>query len=254
MKRKQIFCLIVLFIGFFVSSTYAQYSPQEEEPQEEQPQEEQPQEEQPQEETQFVPPILSEDEQETFFDFVDAKQEDAWKSWAGNWRIEGGLYCEYRDEGGPLLSTTGSSELTDYTIIVRAMGLIADGDWGIVFRFVDNNNFYTWQFVNSTLALQKYINGSATTIFSMPQKEFLNVWQEFKVVVKGNIFECYWNGELKTTSTDSDIASGSVGLFGWVNSGSTLGDTPRYLAFDNFYLITKKKLKVSNVWPFENYR
>ena len=215
MKSKNVICLIGLFIGLLVSSSYAQ---------------------------------------DLLYDFSKDTQGDSWESVSGFWGAEGGMFYEYQDAGGPLVAATGDSKLTDYAVGVQAMGLAADGDWGIVFRYADINNFYSWQFVNATLSLIKYLDGTRSTLFSAGQQEILNEWQDFRVVVKGDTFACYWNGELKTTVTDGDIPSGQVGLFGWVNSGTALGDAPGYLAFDNFYVTTKEKWTVTQTLPTDGYR
>lgn len=192
--------------------------------------------------------------QDIFFDFENKNQFDQWENLAGYWDIDAGYYYEMDDANGPLVTLTGDATLTDYTIGVKAMGLAADADWGIVFRATDLSNFYSWQFCNANLYLLKYVGGTRTTIYNVALAEKLNEWQDFKVVVKGNTFECYYNGELKTTATDNDLASGRVGLFGWVNSGSDIGENFGYIAFDNFYVTTKEAWTVTRTFPTEGYR
>lgn len=198
--------------------------------------------------------VLQVQSQDIFFDFEDMNQFDEWEYLAGYWDIDGGYYYEMDDADGPLVTLTGDTALTDYTLTVKAMGLVADGDWGVVFRAQDISNYYTWQFQNNALVFIVYSGGSTSTLYSQALTEALNEWQEFKVVVKGDTFECYWNGELKTTITDTTFTSGRVGLFGWVNSGSDLGENFGYLAFDNFYVTNQEAWTVTRTFPSTGYR
>lgn len=173
------------------------------------------------------------------FDFEDADQVDQWTDLAGFWDIEGGLFYEWEDADGPLVTLTGDPTLTDVAVSVQGMGLVADADWGIVFRATDIGNFYSWQFVNGTLALLSYVNGTRSdpVLYSETYAEELNVWQDFMVIVKGNVIHCYFNGELKTIVEDDNLTAGQVGLFGWVNSGSTVEENG-FIAFENFVVST----------------
>lgn len=178
--------------------------------------------------------------QEIYFDFEDPAQLDQWEDQAGFFDIEGGQFFELEDAGGPLVTVTGPDDLTDYTIIVQGMGLVADADWGVVFRFTDIGNFYSWQFVNGALELIMYAGGERSSLFSAPLTEALNEWQEYKAVVQGDTFGLYFNGELMASVTDATHAAGRVGLFAWVNSGSPVGETFGGAAFDNFIVTAEE--------------
>lgn len=167
------------------------------------------------------------------FDFENAAQVDEWEDLAGFWDIEGGQFIEFLDAGGPLVTLTGDADLADVAISVQGMGLVGDADWGIVFRATDLSNFYSWQFVNGTLSLILYNAGARSTLFDMAFAEELNVWQDFLVIVQGNVIHLYFNGEIIAIVEDDSHAAGQVGLFGWVNAGSAVGDTGG-IAFDNF--------------------
>ncbi|RJP18293.1 MAG: DUF11 domain-containing protein [Candidatus Omnitrophota bacterium] len=169
------------------------------------------------------------------FDFENAAQADQWTDLAGFWDVENGRFYEFLDAGGPLVTATGGFDLADVAITVQGMGLVGDADWGIAFRITDLNNHYSWQFVNSLLALIMYSGGARTELFTMAYPEELNVWQEFKVIAKGNVFYLYFNGEVMAVVENSTHAAGQVGFFGWVNAGTTISvEQVGGIAFDNF--------------------
>ncbi len=168
------------------------------------------------------------------FDFDDASQYDDWEDLAGFWDVnEDGYFVEYEDAGGPLVSLTGDPDLTDIAITVQGMGFVADADWGIVFRGTDINNFYSWQFVNAGLDMILYSGGTRSELHAEDYDEVLNVWQKFQVIIKGNVFYLLFDDEIHAVVEDDTHAAGQVGLFGWVNAGTDVGDTGG-IAFDNF--------------------
>lgn len=167
------------------------------------------------------------------FDFENPNQFDEWEMLAGFWDIFEGRYIEFDDAGGPLVTVTGDPGLTDVSITVEAQGLVGDADWGIAFRVTDIGNHYSWQFVNGGLDLILYNGGARSTLYHEDYPEVLNVWQKFQVIVLGNVIHLLFNDEIKAVIQDDTHAAGQVGLFGWVNSGSDVGDTGG-IVFDNF--------------------
>ncbi len=166
------------------------------------------------------------------FDFEDAAQVDQWEDLAGFWDIEEGIFYEFMDAGGPLVTLTGEP-LTDCAISVRAMGSVDDADWGITFRATDISNFYSWQFVNGYLMLILYSGGTRSELYSEAFSQTLDEWQDYLVIVKGNAIYLYFNGELHAIVEDDTHAEGQVGLFGWINAGSDLSQVVGGIAFDD---------------------
>lgn len=173
-------------------------------------------------------------EDELFFDFEEAAQDEQWTDLSGDWGIQDGLFYEFADADGPLVAVTGDPNVTDYTLTVEAQGLVADADWGLAFRVQDIDNHYSWQFQNANLVFVRYFEGASNTLFSVEQEEVLNEWQEFRVDVRGDTFDCYFDGELITSVTDNTLAWGQVGLIGWINAGSPVQENIGGIVFDNF--------------------
>jgi hypothetical protein len=137
--------------------------------------------------------------------------------------------------GAPLISVIKdwNEEWADYTITVKAQGLIGDADWGIAFRVQDVTNYYKWEYCNSLLRFVTEIGGARTIVFTTAQPEVLEEWQDFKVVVEGDTFELYWNGDLIETVTHDVFKTGKVGVASWVNAGLVVGEHGG-VAYDDF--------------------
>ena len=169
------------------------------------------------------------------YDFEDAKQKDEWEDLRGETEIVDGLLCEMATAGLPLISVIKdwNDEWTDYTVTVKAQGLIGDADWGIVFRVQDVSNYYKWEFCNALLRFVTEIGGTRTAVFTTVQPEVLEEWQDFKVVVEGDTFELYWNGDLIETVTHDAFETGRVGVASWINAGLAVGEHGG-VAYDDF--------------------
>ena len=169
------------------------------------------------------------------YDFEDAKQKDDWEGLRGETKIVDGLLCEMATAGLPLITVIKDwkEEWTDYTISVKAQGSVGDADWGIVFRVQDVSNYYKWEFCNSLLRFVTEIGGARTAVFTTPQPEVLEEWQDFKVVVEGDTFELYWNGDLIETVTHDAFKTGTVGVASWINAGLAVGEHGG-AAYDDF--------------------
>jgi hypothetical protein len=182
------------------------------------------------------------------YDFEDATQVDDWTDLAGFFDIESGRLLELDDAGGPLVTLTGDSTLSDVAISVDATGLVGDADWGIVFRAIDLSNFYSWQFVNGNLELLEYVGGTRTTLYTEPFAEELNVAQNYLVVAKGTAFQLWFNGQLHAIVEDNSLTAGQVGLFTWVNAGTDLSTSIGGTAFDNFTVSSVAAASNVNNW------
>jgi len=179
--------------------------------------------------------LLCSTAQALVYDFEDAKQQDEWEVLRGDTQIVDGLLCEMATGGSPLISVIKdwNDEWKDYTITVKAQGSVGDADWGIVFRVQDVSNYYKWEFCNALLRFVTEIGGARTAVFTTPQPEVLEEWQDFKVVVAGDTFELYWNGDLIHTATHDAFETGRVGVASWINAGLTVGEHGG-TAYDDF--------------------
>jgi len=178
--------------------------------------------------------LLHNTSQALLFDFEKADQINQWQDLAGKMAIKDGLFCSMNAADGPLVCMIKDwkDEWTDYTITVKAQGSVADADWGIAFRVQNISNHYSWQFCNGSLEFVAYVGGRTETAIQ-GQAEVLNEWQDYKVVVKGNTFDLYFNDKLIKTFKHDALDTGSVGIFNWINGGSAVG-AHGGVAFDDF--------------------
>lgn len=169
--------------------------------------------------------LLYNTSQALLFDFEKADQINQWKDLAGKMEIKDGLLCSTSAAGGPLVSMIKDwkDEWSDYTITTKAQGLIGDADWGIAFRVQDIANHYSWQFCNGSLMFITYVGGARVENVIQAQGEVLEKWQEYKVDVKGNKFDLYFDGKLLKSVTHDALKTGSVGTFNWINGGLVVG-------------------------------
>jgi len=116
------------------------------------------------------------------------------------------------------LVTAGDVSWNDYT--VRARMKIAsfhpDNNGysaGILFRYVNNSNFYHFRVdKNSGAQLYKWVNGSAVNMGSRNVPWSVGAWAELKVVVQGDTITAYFNGQPVFNVTDSAHAAGKIGF------------------------------------------
>lgn len=182
------------------------------------------------------------------FDFSAASQFNSWEYLAGFWDIQDGLYYEFDDADGPLVTLTGDAALSDYSISVDAMGLVADADWGIVFRATDLSNFYSWQFCNGYLMFVSYVGGTRTEKNVLAYAESLNVWQKFQVIAKGNVFYLLYDGDILSAIENDSLPAGQVGFFGWINSGTAIPENKGGIAYDNLVVSSVSEATNVNEW------
>ncbi len=173
--------------------------------------------------------------QALLYDFEDPKQQDEWEVLRGDTQIVDGLLCEMATADSPAISVIKdwNEEWKDYTITVKAQGSVGDADWGIAFRVQDISNYYKWEFCNALLRFVTEIGGARTAVFTTAQPEVLEEWQDFKVVVEGDTFELYWNGDLIHTATHDAFETGRVGVASWINAGLAVGEHGG-TAYDDF--------------------
>jgi hypothetical protein len=72
---------------------------------------------------------------------------------------------------------------------------------------------YLTRFNNIGVAeLFKIVAGSYTLLDSVASSDDISTWQHWELVCDGTTIESYYNGNLRNTAIDSDIASGGIGI------------------------------------------
>jgi hypothetical protein len=153
--------------------------------------------------------------QALIWDFNDKAQEADWQVISGTCGIDGDAY-KIGDPAAEALALTGESGWTDYTITCKAR-LTQPGGFNniaIAFRAADDgNDEYMFMLEGGRQQAEwwKKIGGAYTEIRTDPLEIDIEGWFNFKVVVKGNAFEGYYEDELISVIEDKDLVKGKVG-------------------------------------------
>jgi len=202
--------------------------------------------------TSFTPePVL----EETFSldldkDWVVSYSDDFDTSNKGNWTEFNGddAVTQWRSsrfafdvfaEGITAISTTNELSLDDVVVEseVYRMDDVLTNDMGLVCRYQDPDNYYSFSFGNDDyLAVYKNVEGDWISLFN----EFVDVdlsaeFHKAAISCIGPELSLYIDDQLLVRVTDSDLPAGDVGLL-----AGTYGDTPVMIEFDNFVVYTPK--------------
>ena len=156
------------------------------------------------------------------------EKHDDWEVANGNWEIKGGIY-QLEKGGKAEHSLVGEEKWDDYTVEVKIR--LDEGNWaGVVFRAqsemeyyvyylnVPNNKSELWRHSKGAWDTRNAINSNipATKKVKVENEEWLDV----KVVVEGEVFKFYINGELQGEQKDGTYKTGMIGVWGWETGAS----------------------------------
>lgn len=166
---------------------------------------------------------------------------DAWRDRSGAWTVEGGRLCT----SGVALSFNQCSMRAgerDYTVRLSGADLAQGNGYGIFFRTSDSEGAYdgyTFQYdpgyAGGAYIFRKWVNGRELSPFAVnrvPGKQWHNSPHEVEVVVEGDEFTAYVDGEAVLTGVDGTYTEGGIGLRSWDNTRVcferfAIGDAPR---------------------------
>lgn len=140
--------------------------------------------------------------------------------WAenGTWYISGETYNQDNITGYKQ-AYAGNPAWTDYTYTADMITVSnADPTAGsyansLAFRVSDNKNLYFARLkTDGELELRKRVGGATTLIASVPTGYSPFIWQNYKIVVAGKSIQVSINDELLIDASDSDHASGAIGI------------------------------------------
>ncbi|MFX1522413.1 MAG: NosD domain-containing protein, partial [Promethearchaeota archaeon] len=168
------------------------------------------------------------------YDFFDDFSQDdgpanGWTVINGSWSVDSGVYIEN------LLEVDGRSLLNSYTIEnasieVRVNSSAGNFGAGVMFRHLDNHNFYTagigfWEY---EVAIGKWTDDNPSQLENTSTYEdVLNAgqWYDLKIDVLGSSYLVYLDGILKNNLTDTDhLNAGQIGLMTWTNLSTSYFD------------------------------
>jgi Flp pilus assembly pilin Flp len=157
---------------------------------------------------------------------------DAWNITDGKkWDDEEGELCV--GPGGEHRGFTGGDDWDDYTVNVDRANLDHGDGYGVYFRVNDEPdiNGYVFQYdpgyrggsyPNGAFLIRKVVNGGETSpIAAQPAPDdfdWYDVDRQVSVEVEGDTFTAFVDGEQVVQATDSQFATGRVGLRTWDGS------------------------------------
>jgi hypothetical protein len=153
-------------------------------------------------------PVLFQD------NFASGSISAAWAINAGSYTIQDGALTATNANSA---ISAGESTWTDYAVESKVR-LNNNGAYGgIMFRVQDINNNYWLRLFKPTsgtakVELLKRVNNTPTILATYDYALSINVWYTLKVVVKGSLIQGYLNGAQIIETTDTQYASGKIGL------------------------------------------
>lgn len=132
-------------------------------------------------------------------------------------------------------STYENAELSDFLVQtdVEAIRSTLDGNYGLIFRFRDNDNFYVFRISpRGTYSIMKLVDGEWTALVDWTTSELIDTEEgavnRLSVLAEDTFIVVAINGTVVAQTQDSDLASGAVALV-----GGTYEDPDVEVAFDN---------------------
>ena len=156
------------------------------------------------------------------------EKHDDWEVANGDWEIKGGIYQV--EKGGKAEHTlVGEDKWDDYT--VEAKIRLDEGNWaGVVFRAQSEMEYYVYYLnvPNNKSELWRHAKGAwdtrAAINSNIPASKKVKIeneeWLDVKVVVEGEIFTFYINGELQGEQKDGTYKTGMIGVWAWETGAS----------------------------------
>ncbi|MBM3240187.1 hypothetical protein FJZ31_28210 [Candidatus Poribacteria bacterium] len=161
----------------------------------------------------------------TFTDDFNDGNADGWtivENAASEWKVINGGYHGSIADGTESIALTGEVDWDVESIEVKIRDV--QGEWlALIWRYQDLNNFDSWWFNIAGGALEAWpkvsaYEGAARASGAVPfdpAKEFT-----FKVVIKGNDFDAFFDGQKIGTYTNDAFAAGQVGFLVWAGSAT----------------------------------
>lgn len=155
------------------------------------------------------------------YDFENPNQADDWQIFAGKGYIEDGRYIIEKTDATDGIAAIGDMTWTDCTVTCKGMLLEGSADnIGLVWRLTDGQSFY----VISLRMDQRvgycgcidgaWMNGGAP-INPIPFATEVEVDYEFELIVEGNSFQFFLDGEDMGVWEDDQLETGMVGVRVW---------------------------------------
>jgi len=155
------------------------------------------------------------------YDFEDDGQADDWEVLDGEAKIEDGMYILNNTTSSSGIAVIGDMTWTDCTIKCKAMLMEGSADnIGLVWRTGANNLFYVISIrMDQRTGYCGCVNGvwmnGGSPIIPMPFVTEVDQEYELELIVEGNKFQFFIDGEDMGEWEDDQLETGRIGLRVW---------------------------------------
>ncbi len=170
-------------------------------------------------ETPYEPEIDGDRSVTLFTDDFEGGDTSAWSTNGGVWGIENDTAANttaLRVTGASESIAAAGSAWTDYTLKGKVKVLEEGGNAGLVFRYIDNENYYTMCLNASTNQIELYKKVENTLTLAAHSDFTVNAstWYTLKVTVNGNNITGFVNGNpaIDWTNPSNELTSGKIGF------------------------------------------
>lgn len=186
------------------------------------------------------------------WDFEDGAGD--WDAPNGTWEASGGVYSEVSGADPAMHSVVGDDSWDDY--VVSAKVRLDEGNWaGIAFRVQSDFEYYVYYMnvPDNKSELWQHTDGafdSRANLADIPGVNILienGVMHDVQVVVEGDTFELWIDGELQSTESNGDYATGKVGVWAWATMASFDDVTVTGDGIDDSVAVESRG-KLASVW------
>ncbi len=148
-----------------------------------------------------------------------------WNVLKGKWSLENGQMCGGPGQGRILNTCSQKANLSDYTITLHSATLDKGKGYGVYFRTSEGKhglNGYVFQYDpgygRGAFIFRKWVNGHELRPFAVqraPNFDWHDIPHDIELVVEGNTFTAYVDGQPVVTATDDSYTEGGSGLRTW---------------------------------------
>ena len=131
-----------------------------------------------------------------------------------------------------LIADKGEYADLDVSVKGKALSGKVDQGIGLVFRFRDTKSYYVVRAnaLEDNFRLYRMVNGRRLQFAGANVKVPSRAWHTLRVVAKGDLITCYFNGKALIDAHDKTYTTGKIGL--WTKADSVI-------AFDDLQVATQ---------------
>ncbi len=158
---------------------------------------------------------------EIFFDDFEDGNYTGWSKSGGTWSVvtDGSGVFKQSSTSANAYAYTGSSSWTDYSVQAKVKPISFNGSSrpvGVLARYSSTSNYYFATLTSAnTLELGLRKSGGNTVLASKTFTIQTGTWYTLRLSVVNNTLQCYVNGNLELTATDSTFSAGKIGLWAY---------------------------------------